>query len=73
MTGCISPAKRLRHNGLLLPRKPPSGTYSDSFWPACIPSCKIAFFFFFLVFLFLLKIYLCFTCVDMAIVTCLHG
>lgn len=60
MTGYISLAKRLRHNDLLVPRKPPFRTYSDSFWPVCIPSCKIAFFFFFPVFLFLLKIYLWF-------------
>jgi len=53
--GCFCLAKRLRHNVLLVPRKTPFGTYSVSFWPARIPSCQIAFFFFFPLFCFLWK------------------
>ena len=53
--GCFRLAKRLRHNVLLVPRKTPFGTYSVSFWPTRIPSCKIAFFFFFAFFCFLWK------------------
>ena len=56
----LSLAKRLRHNALLVPHKPPFGTYSDSFWPDCILSCEIAFFFFFPVFLFSFENILCF-------------
>lgn len=54
MTG-FSLAKRLRHNDLLVPHKTPFGTYSDSFWPVWIPSCEIAFFFFFSFFCFFWK------------------
>ena len=58
----ISLSKRLRHNGLLVPHKPPFGTYSVSFCPVCIPSFEIAFFFFFPIFCFLWKRYFYWYC-----------
>ena len=58
----MSLSKRLRHNGLLVPHKPPFGTYSVSFCPVCIPSFEIAFFFFFPIFCFLWKRYFYWFC-----------